>query len=65
MHSSLNPVLISDGSSDDIKGLVVEGEIQSRTCRFINGYGPQEAADINKMLHFYARLEEEIISTNI
>ena len=44
---------------------MVEGEIQSRTCRFINGYGPQEAADINKRLNFYARLKEEIISTNM
>ena len=62
---SLNPVLISDGAEDEIEILVVEGEMGSNKCRFINGYGPQEAADINKRITFFARLEEEIIKSII
>ena len=65
VHHKLNPVLISDGSCDEIEILVVEGTIQERKCRFINGYGPQESADINKRIQFYARLEEEIIKAKL
>ena len=53
------------GSCDEIEILVVEGTIQERKCRFINGYGPQESADINKRIQFYARLEEEIIKAKL
>ena len=60
VENSLNPILISDGS-DEIEILVVEGEIGNRKCRFINGYGPQECADINKRIQFFAKLEEEVI----
>ena len=58
---SLNPILISDGSDDDTEILVVEGEIGDKKCRFINGYGPQECADIDKRIKFFSRLEEEVI----
>ena len=47
VHCNLNPVMISDGANDDIEILVVEGEIKTKKCRFINGYGPQESAGID------------------
>ena len=65
VHENLYPVLISDGSEDEIEILVVEGKIQDRNCRFINAYGPQESSEINQRLKFYARLEEEIIKAKM
>ena len=65
VQCSLDPVLISDGALDDIEILVVEGDLDGRRFRFINGYGPQESADINKRINFFARLEEEIINAKI
>ena len=53
---SLNPILIYDGADDGIEILVVEGEIGRRKCRFINGYGPQECADIDRRINFFAKL---------
>jgi hypothetical protein len=43
IHCSLNPVLISDGATENIEIIVVEGEMNEKKCRFINGYGPQES----------------------
>ena len=51
VENSLNPILISDGS-DDTEILVVKGEMGNKKCRFINGYGPQECANINKRIEF-------------
>ena len=65
IHASLNPIMISDGSNEDIEILVVEGEIGGRKCRFFNWYGPQESADIDKRVKFYAFLEEEIIKAKL
>ena len=61
VHCNLDPVLISDGAHDDIEVLVVEGNLENRKCRFINGYGPQEAADLDKRINFFARIEEEVL----
>ena len=52
VHCNLNPVMISDGANDDIEILVVEGEIKTKKCRFINGYGPQDSAGIDKRTLF-------------
>ena len=65
VHSSLNPIMVSDGSDEDIEILVVEGEIEGRKIRFINGYGQQESANIDKRIQFFARLEEEIIKAKL
>ena len=61
VHCNLDPVLISDGAHDDIEVLVVEGNLENRKCRFINGYGPQEAADLDKRINFFAHIEEEVL----
>ena len=65
VHSNLNPILVCDGSDEDIEILVVEGEIEGRKIRFINGYGQQESADIDKRIKFFGRLEEEIIKAKL
>ena len=59
IHCCLNPVLISDGANENIEILVVEGELNEKKCRFINGYGPQESADVDRRINFFARLEEK------
>ena len=65
VHCDLNPVLISDGAHDSIEVLVVEGDFEQKKCRFINGYGPQEAADADIRINFFARIEEEIINAKL
>ena len=65
IHCSHNPVLISDGATENIEILVVEGEMNKKKCRFINGYGPQESADVDSRINFFARLEEEIIKAKL
>ena len=65
IHNKLNPVMVSDGCNEDVEILVVEGDLGDRKFRFINGYGPQEAADINKRVKFFAILEEEVIKAKL
>ena len=65
VHEDLSPVLVGDGSSDDVEILVVEAEISEHRIRFINGYGPQEKAPVEDRIKFYARLEEEIVLSMI
>ena len=50
---------------EEVEIIVVEGKIQERSCRFINAYGPQESAELNKRIQFYSRLEEEIIKAKM
>ena len=59
VHESLNPVLIYEGN-DEIELLVVQGKIDQKDIRFINAYGPQEDDNDEKIISFYAKLEEEI-----
>ena len=56
---------MSDGSTDDIEIMVVEADISEHKIRFINGYGPQENAPVDERIKFFARLEEEIIISQI
>ena len=65
VHKNLNPVLVSDGSEDEIEILVVQGEVSGKNIRFINGYGPQEYAASDDRIKFFARLEEEIILSKL
>ena len=61
VHTNLSPVLVSDGSDEDLEILVVEGEISDRKCRFINGYAPQEYSKIDHRIQFFARIEQEVL----
>ena len=65
VHEDLSPVLVSDGSSDDIEILVVEADVSEHRVRFINGYGPQENANVDDRIKFFARLEEEIVLSKL
>ena len=50
VHKNLNPVSISEESEDEI--LVVQGTINFKKVRFINGYGPQENYEEEKRMKF-------------
>ena len=65
VHTSLNPIMVNDGADDNVELLVVEGEIEGNKIRFLNGYGPQETADIEKRIKFFAHLEEEVIKAKL
>ena len=65
VHSNLSPVMIRDGAKDDVEILVVEGDIENNKCRFINGYGPQESAEVDRRIKFFAFLEEEVIKAKL
>ena len=65
VHKNLNPVLVSDGLEDNIEIIVVQGEVNGKQIRFINGYGPQEYAASDDRIKFFARLEEEIVLSKL
>ena len=65
VHTKLDPIMVSDGTEEDVEILVVEGQIEGRKIRFINGYGPQESADLDKRIKFFAHLEEEVIKAKL
>ena len=65
VHTKLDPIMVSDGTEDDVEILVVEGEIEGKKIRFINGYGPQESAELDKRVKFFAHLEEEVIKAKL
>ena len=58
---SFDPVLVYEGD-DDTELLVVQGTIGKIKVRFINAYGPQEDDAVERIMGFYERLEEQIIS---
>ena len=64
VHKSLHPVFIS-GGEDDLEILVIEGKIGNLSCRFINGYGPQEYQQIEERIRFYAHLEQEVVNAKM
>ena len=65
VHTDLSPILISDGSSEDIEILVVEASMSEKRVRLINGYAPQENDPVDDRISFFARLEEEIIMSKL
>ena len=58
VHKSLKPVSISE--DDDVEILVVEGNINDRKTRFVNGYGPQETCNDETREKFFNRLDIEV-----
>ena len=57
----LNPVLVSQGDSDDVEILVVQIDINDMPIRVITGYSPKENSP--NAQDFYSRLDEEIESS--
>ena len=55
VHKSLKPVSISE--DDDVEILVVEGNINDRKTRFVNGYGPQETCNDETREKFFKTIE--------
>ena len=48
-------------SKDDIEIITVQAEIGKKKIRIINGYGPQEDDDIEKVINFWQEFEVEVI----
>ena len=65
VHKNLKPVSVSDET--DVEILVVQGTVQNKAVRFINGYGPQDDSKTNdkEKNEFFNRLDEEIKSSKI
>ena len=57
MHKNLKPVSVSDET--DVEILVVQGKINNKDVRFINGYGPQDDSNSSDSVkeEFFNRLD--------
>ena len=56
----LNPVLISTGEEDN-EIITIEVNINEHRIRIINGYGPQEDEDSQRVLSFWQEIESEVM----
>ena len=65
VHKNLKPVSVSD--EDDIEILVVQGVIENKPVRFVNGYGPQDESNSTdeEKFQFFNRLDVEIKSAKM
>ena len=63
VHKNLKPVSVSDESEVEI--LVVQGVVNNKAIRFINGYGPQDDSNSsdNAKEEFFNRLDVEVKSS--
>ena len=61
VHKNLQPVSVSEDTDTEV--LVVQGNINNKKVRFINGYGPQENDDEKTRVNFFNRLDFEIKSS--
>ena len=64
VHVKLKPVLISE-YSDTFEMLVVQVKVEGKEIRVITGYGPQENLTTDKVMPFFSKLEEEIVSAKL
>ena len=64
VHKSLHPVYIS-GGEENMEILVIEAKLGDFSCRFMNGYGPQEYQNIEERIKFYGYLEQEVINAKM
>ena len=63
IHDNLNPVLIFEDEESEI--LVVQINVNHISIRIINCYGPQEYSNIEKIITFYATLDQIIQNARI
>ena len=63
VHKSLYPVSVSNDSDEEV--LVVEGTIENKKVRFINGYGPQEDESDEIREGFFNRIDQEVKSSKL
>ena len=63
VHKTLKPVSVSE--DDDVEILVVQGLVNNRKVRFINGYGPQENNSEEIREKFFNRLDFEVKSSKM
>ena len=60
VHKNLKPVSVSEETEVEI--LVVEGKVNNKSVRYINGYGPQDESNSteNDKTEFFNRLDVEV-----
>ena len=60
IHKNLKPVSVSEET--DVEILTVEGKINDKSVRFINGYGPQDDSNSteDEKVEFFSRLDIEV-----
>ena len=63
VHKNLHPVSVSDES--DVEILVVQGSINNKKVRFINGYGPQEKEIDENRMKFFNKLDFEVKRSHV
>ena len=63
-HVMLQPILISE-YNEEFEMLVVQVKVEGREIRVITGYGPQENQKSEKIMPFFTKLEEEIVSAKL
>ena len=65
VHKNLKPVSVSEETEVEI--LVVEGKVNNKSVRFINGYGPQDESNSTEeeKREFFSRLDVEVKSSRM
>ena len=63
-HVKLQPVLISE-YTETFEMLVVQIRVDGREIRVITGYGPQENQKSDKVMPFFSKVEEVIVSAKL
>ena len=62
VDDDLSPVLISDGNDNETEVITVQIKVGKYNIRIINGYGPQEDENNEKIYDFWQKVENEIIA---
>ena len=63
VDQDLEPVLVSTGEDDDAELITVQIKVGETHIRIINAYGPQEDDGQQKILNFWAEIENEIMKS--
>ena len=62
VDDDLSPVLISDENDNETEVITVQIKVGKYNIRIINGYGPQEDENNEKIYDFWQKVENEIIA---
>ena len=62
VDKDLEPVLISNGTEESTEILTIQIKVGIYNIRIINGYGPQEDENIEKIYNFWQEIESEVIA---
>ena len=63
VDQDLEPILVSTGEDDDAELITVQIKVGENHIRIINAYGPQEDDSQQKILNFWAEIENEVLKS--